>query len=168
MVQYQIDTTTRGAEQVYKSFNLVMRRKPKENNFKPILDTIRSLMNSRSSLPSWLNDVFLGYGDPTAAGNVHHTPTINYLDTFLDQQHLTDSFPGLVRITLRLNTRWLTGSLGDCLNGSATVHRRCSFEMARVPSDRSRSRSPTTSRTSHTPNRSNFRTKDRIRTTSPS
>ena len=30
----------------YKSFNLVMRRKPQENNFKAVLKTIRDLMET--------------------------------------------------------------------------------------------------------------------------
>ena len=29
----------------YSSFNLLVRRKPKENNFKAVLETIRDLMN---------------------------------------------------------------------------------------------------------------------------
>ena len=33
------------SEDVYSSFNLVMRRKPKENNFKAVLESIRDLMN---------------------------------------------------------------------------------------------------------------------------
>ena len=44
-----------------------MRRNPKENNFKAILETIRDLMNTHAVVPPWLNDVFLGYGDPGVA-----------------------------------------------------------------------------------------------------
>lgn len=36
-----------GAEDVYKTVNVVMRRKPKENNFKAILECIRDLMNEQ-------------------------------------------------------------------------------------------------------------------------
>jgi intron-binding protein aquarius len=36
-----------GSEDVYTTFNLVMRRKPEENNFKAVLLTIRDLMDSK-------------------------------------------------------------------------------------------------------------------------
>jgi hypothetical protein len=50
--QYQLDQermlATQGddAEDVYASFNLLVRRKAKENNFKAVLETIRDLMNT--------------------------------------------------------------------------------------------------------------------------
>lgn len=44
-----------------------MRRKPKENNFKAVLETIRELMNTECVVPDWLHDIILGYGDPGAA-----------------------------------------------------------------------------------------------------
>ena len=44
-----------------------MRRKPKENNFKAVLETIRDLMNNECVVPDWLHDIILGYGDPGAA-----------------------------------------------------------------------------------------------------
>lgn len=47
-----------------------MRRKPKENNFKAVLETIRDLMNINCVVPDWLHDVILGYGDPKSA---HYT-----------------------------------------------------------------------------------------------
>ena len=43
------------------------RRKPKENNFKAVLESIRDLMNEDVIIPPWLHDIFLGYGDPAAA-----------------------------------------------------------------------------------------------------
>ena len=39
-----MDLTSQGAEDVYASFNILMRRKPKENNFKAVLETIRQDM----------------------------------------------------------------------------------------------------------------------------
>jgi intron-binding protein aquarius len=54
----------------YDAINLLIRRKPKENNNKAILYTIRELMNSSDdgrTIPSWLHDIFLGYGKPDAA-----------------------------------------------------------------------------------------------------
>lgn len=57
--QYQSDLTNK--DDVYGTFNLFMRRNPKENNFKAVLETIRDLMNTNAVVPQWLNDVFLGY-----------------------------------------------------------------------------------------------------------
>ena len=77
-MQYHLDVEDldrRGddAEDVYASFNVIMRRNAKENNFKAVLSAIRDIIVSTSSaegegvLPEWLQDVFLGYGDPGAA-----------------------------------------------------------------------------------------------------
>ena len=91
-----MDLTSQGAEDVYATFNVLMRRKPKENNFKAVLETIRELMNTSCVVPDWLHDIVLGYGDPGAA---HYTnmpnniTTLNFNDTFLDFQHLRESFP---------------------------------------------------------------------------
>ncbi|XP_071509741.1 RNA helicase aquarius-like [Diadema antillarum] len=97
--QYQKDmsrTAATDAEDVYESFNVMMRRKPKENNFKAVLETIRDLMNTECVVPDWLHDILLGYGDPGAA---HYSkmekliPTLDWNDTFLDIAHLRASFP---------------------------------------------------------------------------
>ena len=91
-----MDTTSKGAEDVYSSFNVLMRRKPKENNFKAVLETIRDLMNTSCVVPEWLHDIVLGYGDPASA---HYTnmennvPELNFNDTFLNFDHLRASFP---------------------------------------------------------------------------
>lgn len=74
-----------------------MRRKPKENNFKAVLETIRELMNTECVVPDWLHDIILGYGDPSAA---HYTrmpnqiKTVDFNDTFIDMDHLRSCFPG--------------------------------------------------------------------------
>lgn len=47
-----------------------MRRAPKENNFKAVLETIRTLMNTECVVPDWIHDIILGYGNPGAA---HYT-----------------------------------------------------------------------------------------------
>lgn len=47
-----------------------MRRKPRENNFKAVLETIRELMNTECVVPDWLHDIILGYGDP---GQAHYS-----------------------------------------------------------------------------------------------
>lgn len=97
--QYKIDMDnikSLGAEDVYESFNVIMRRKPKENNFKAVLETIRDLMNTKCVVPDWLLDIILGYGDPGAA---HYSQigtvltTLDFNDTFLDSDHVKESFP---------------------------------------------------------------------------
>uniref|UniRef100_A0A8D2AZL4 RNA helicase aquarius n=1 Tax=Sciurus vulgaris TaxID=55149 RepID=A0A8D2AZL4_SCIVU len=98
--QYQQDMTNtiqNGAEDVYETFNIIMRRKPKENNFKAVLETIRNLMNTDCVVPDWLHDIILGYGDPSSA---HYSKmpnqiaTLDFNDTFLSIEHLKASFPG--------------------------------------------------------------------------
>ncbi|CEF97845.1 Intron-binding protein, aquarius [Ostreococcus tauri] len=97
--QYQMDVNKHRngeGEDVYRRLNLLVRRESKENNFKAILACIRDLMNADVSIPEWLHDVFLGYGDPTAAAllNTHEAlHTIDFKDTFLDEDHLAQSFP---------------------------------------------------------------------------
>eukprot|EP00116_Pleurobrachia_bachei_P008460 sb/3468722/ len=54
--QYQTDMegTIKGSEDVYDSFNILLRRKPKENNFKAVLETIRDMMNTECVVPGRL------------------------------------------------------------------------------------------------------------------
>ncbi|GLI62109.1 hypothetical protein VaNZ11_004692 [Volvox africanus] len=114
--QYQIDMNTMAkhkSEDPYSTFNLLMRRKPKENNFKAVLESIRDLMNDETAvIPPWLHDVFLGYGDPAAAqarvpgtaiaaaendaggvGGETSLRTVDFGDTFLDAEHVVEAFP---------------------------------------------------------------------------
>lgn len=51
----------------YETFNIILRRKPKENNFKAVLETIRDLMNTECVVPDWILNIILGYGNPAAA-----------------------------------------------------------------------------------------------------
>lgn len=97
--QYQQDMTNNiqsGSEDPYETFNILMRRKPKENNFKAVLETIRHLMNTECVVPDWLHDIILGYGDP---GSAHYSKmpnqisTLDFNDTFLSLEHLRSSFP---------------------------------------------------------------------------
>ncbi|KAH8383163.1 hypothetical protein KR009_007124 [Drosophila setifemur] len=96
--QYRLDMDDlqEGADDVYESFNILMRRKPKENNFKAVLETIRHLMNTECVVPPWLHDILLGYGHPAAAhySNMPNQERIlEFNDTFLDYEHLQASFP---------------------------------------------------------------------------
>ncbi|XP_075700839.1 RNA helicase aquarius [Rhinoderma darwinii] len=105
--QYQQDMTNtiqNRAEDVYETFNVIMRRKPKENNFKAVLETIRKLMNTDCVVPDWLHDIILGYGDP---GSAHYSkmpnqiPSLDFNDTFLSLDHLKACFPGYpVKVTV--------------------------------------------------------------------
>lgn len=66
-----------------------------ENNFKPILQSIQELTLSDVPMPSWVQEVFLGFGDPNSATNLPNRPKkIDFLDTFLDWPHLAEGFPG--------------------------------------------------------------------------
>ena len=89
----------KGRPDFYESLNVIVRRNQRENNFKQILETIQSLALSDVPVPAWLQEVFLGYGDPTSA-TYNRLPNqlkaIDFRDTFIDWQHLVDSFPGRV------------------------------------------------------------------------
>jgi intron-binding protein aquarius len=87
----------KGKPDVYQSINLIVRRKSPENNFKSILESIKRLTLSDVPTPSWLRDVFLGYGDPanaTYSRLSNRLKSVDFRDTFLDWQHLIESFPG--------------------------------------------------------------------------
>lgn len=93
--QYHMDVTEKGAESAYETFHILMRRKPKENNFKAILESIRDLMNEYCIVPDWLHNIFLGYGNPSAAQWTNMPDlleVVDFKDTFLDANHLRDSF----------------------------------------------------------------------------
>lgn len=110
--QYHIDLETASAEleeggggaaaleDMYGSFNLLVRRNAKANNFKAILETIRDVMNVAAvgkAVPEWMHDIFLGYGDAGAAffRNMPHDMQINDLDmrdTFVSAKHAASSF----------------------------------------------------------------------------
>jgi len=97
--QYKSDLDNKSGnseEDVYGTFNVLMRRKPKENNFKAVLSTIRDLMNTKCVVPDWLEDIILGYGDPDSAhySNRDNVKSIlDFNDTFIDMEHLKESFP---------------------------------------------------------------------------
>lgn len=82
-------------EDPHTTFNLLLRRKAKENNFRAVLATIRDLMEGEPCMPTWLKDVFLGYGNPHAAQYYsleEQLETVSFRDTFQDVEHMKDSF----------------------------------------------------------------------------
>ncbi|KAK0723045.1 P-loop containing nucleoside triphosphate hydrolase protein [Lasiosphaeria miniovina] len=88
---------TDGKRNIYDSINLIVRRSGRENNFRPVLESIRDLALSDVPLASWLHEVFLGYGDPAGANYKqlsNRVKKIDYRDTFLDWHHLIESLPG--------------------------------------------------------------------------
>ncbi|KAJ5622119.1 CWF11 family [Penicillium herquei] len=91
------DRQIQGKPDIYPLINVVARRKGRENNFKSILETMQKLIVSDMELPAWLQDIFLGYGDPAGAQYTNlpnRFKSVDYRDTFLDWSHLVESFPG--------------------------------------------------------------------------
>lgn len=94
--RFDMEALQQGGDDIYEGFNILMRRKPKENNFKAVLETIRHLMNTECVVPAWLHDILLGYGDPGAA---HYSKmpnqdkVLDFYDTFLDAKHIKESLP---------------------------------------------------------------------------
>uniref|UniRef100_A0A1I7T695 Intron-binding protein aquarius n=1 Tax=Caenorhabditis tropicalis TaxID=1561998 RepID=A0A1I7T695_9PELO len=95
--QYRLDMEEANKVDIYDTFNLLVRRDSKTNNFKAVLQTIRDLLNTECVVPDWLTDVILGYGEPDSA---HYSklssavPELDFNDTFLSLDHVKESFPG--------------------------------------------------------------------------
>ena len=103
--QFKLDTERKeqGQKDIYESINLIVRRRGRENNFSKILKTIQGLAISDVPVPAWLQEVFLGYGDPAGATYsrlASRLKQVDFRDTFLDWQHIVESFPAKVSITL--------------------------------------------------------------------
>ncbi|KAL5942175.1 hypothetical protein ACKVV1_006881 [Pyricularia oryzae] len=99
MYKADIEGPSSAKSDIYQRFNVVVRRSGRENNFKPVLESIRSLALTDVPLAPWLHEVFLGYGDPAAATFKllpNRIKTLDYRDTFLDWQHLVASLPGRI------------------------------------------------------------------------
>lgn len=94
--QYHMDVSGSEGEALYNDFHFLMRRRPKENNFKSVLECIRDLMNTPPEM-EWLQDAFLGYGPPAAAHytHLHEKPILklDMKDTFQDLEHVDQCFP---------------------------------------------------------------------------
>jgi len=93
---------------VYKEFNVVMRRDPVNNNAPPFLKTLNSISQTTSTLPKWLEPTFLGFGNPEDAwgggekmkrwaeitpGVPKPTDGIDFGTCFQDDNHIKSSFP---------------------------------------------------------------------------
>ncbi|EON65364.1 hypothetical protein W97_04602 [Coniosporium apollinis CBS 100218] len=96
---YKMDLDRQAKQKVdiYEGINLIVRRRGRENNFKPVLESIKRLTLSDVPAPSWLQEVFLGYGDPASATYrrlANRLRSIDFRDTFLSWEHLVESLPG--------------------------------------------------------------------------
>ena len=97
-VAFKADTELKekGKPDVYESMNIIVRRSQRENNWKKVLESIQHLTLSDVPMPSWLQEVFLGYGDPSSASFTqlgNRLAAVDFRDTFIDWKHLVDSFP---------------------------------------------------------------------------
>jgi hypothetical protein len=113
--QYSIDRSASPVgTDIYNTLNLVVRRSGRVNNFKAVLETIRSVMVGIGSIdrvvPVWLQSAILGHGDPkdssyqskqmeiyakSTIGVPNPDALLDYGDTFIDEDHLQASFLGL-------------------------------------------------------------------------
>ncbi|GJQ15923.1 hypothetical protein GpartN1_g7714.t1 [Galdieria partita] len=77
-------------------FNLIMRRKPQENNFRGVLDTLKDIFLHYSNyIPKWLLDIILGYGDTESSFESFIGKQINWEDTFISLSHMETCLKGM-------------------------------------------------------------------------
>ncbi|KAK9480812.1 P-loop containing nucleoside triphosphate hydrolase protein [Lipomyces japonicus] len=93
-----IDPTTflNNGDSVLKNVNFILRKNESDFNYPKTLDLIKDLLLSEFSLPDWLVDVFLGYGDPNSVSYKNlsnRLGKVNLNDTFVNWGHLVESFP---------------------------------------------------------------------------
>lgn len=99
--QYKLDQDAQKEDSpnIYAKFHLIVRRKPEKNNFKGVLDTIKTLIDTKFVVPDWLRSLLLGYGDPMSAHhtklNVDKVQTLDYYDTFIDYDHATSTLQSI-------------------------------------------------------------------------
>jgi intron-binding protein aquarius len=71
------------------------------NNFKSILESIQDLTQLNIVVPSWFESVFLGYDNDMSSSYYENMSiqlkSLDFRDTFLNWDHLQESFPTKVR-----------------------------------------------------------------------
>ncbi|KAK6501069.1 hypothetical protein TWF481_008919 [Arthrobotrys musiformis] len=81
----------------YGSFNIIIRRKSIENNFKAVLASIQHIIEDPANyIPEWLQDTFLGCGDPSDACFPKLQPiskSLNLGGTLASLEHLQEILP---------------------------------------------------------------------------
>nr|CAG4716357.1 unnamed protein product [Naegleria fowleri] len=93
-VQYVLDKAEqeKSKTDLYSHFNIVIRQKPKDNNFKAVLESIRDLMNEGTDqIPGWIMDYILGYEPTIEQEAVVGEVTVDFSDTFIDENHLKET-----------------------------------------------------------------------------
>lgn len=100
--QYQMDQETLMKHKVVvnNKFHLFVRREPEKNNFKGVLETIRSLINTKFVVPDWLKNLLIGFGDPMEAhcsslNAESESVTLDYFDTFPTFDHLKETLKAI-------------------------------------------------------------------------
>ena len=101
---YSLDEERKGKTKhdVYENISLIVRRRGRENNFKRVLESIKNLMLSNVPVPTWLRNVFLGFGDPSGASYMsleNRLESLNLRDTFVDWSHLVEALPEKTIVT---------------------------------------------------------------------
>ena len=102
--QYQKDVDTLGedgAETLHTTMNVAVRRRAKESNATSFLLCMRQILEEGIELPPWLNDLFLGYGDPAEVSwrsstfDEQRLHTLDLKDTLLDGEHAEEALSSL-------------------------------------------------------------------------
>merc|ERR1712187_495432 len=92
-VQYSIDVGKNTQDlNLYDTFQLLVKRDVKKNNFRTVIETILDLLTDNYSLPHWLHDLFLGFGNLSKNQSKSMIKQslnleVDMFDTFLDEKH---------------------------------------------------------------------------------
>lgn len=112
------DDNEAGVRDFYGSFNLVVRRREEECNYKAVLETIRSLISTESAsfsgmndsdffrdrangrIPDWLENTILGYYSPNNDDTDNDdidmgSKYIDLYDTFINESHIKAVYPNI-------------------------------------------------------------------------
>ncbi|ORM41211.1 Intron-binding protein aquarius [Babesia sp. Xinjiang] len=104
---------------IYASMNLLVRRHSRVNNFKSVLVSLRHMINSPTTLPGWLGDIFLGFGDPNQCQYPTLEPSewkLNFLDTWKNLDHFFHTANGFLLKVVLLeghDTKWPTQDIAE-------------------------------------------------------
>lgn len=113
-LQVELDPTQYANDQelgnIYDSLNVCLRRDGKVNNFRSVLESVRSLMTGVGSIPrvipGWMQSILLGHGSPdqacfrslslqkfarATAGVPSPDTFFDFCDTFVNRAHILDS-----------------------------------------------------------------------------
>ena len=97
--QHWSDSKAKQLGSFYGSFNILLRQSATQTSRLHQMTLLKTLMKRDVFLPEWLQDVFLGYGNPQSVnpGSLTNFPhKLDMRDTFVDAKHVQESFPELV------------------------------------------------------------------------